>query len=128
MAYGSASIQSIMAWQKIIRSKVIVRFRIIIYDEAPTPSHLWPRLSSAGSTTTPRSSSSDVSVHAASEASNMMRMLLLGILCMVLITEYSGMKVDNCNNIYVLSGHLISAIIQEYNNDTIIIQLTITIQ
>ena len=58
----------------------------------------------------------------------MMRMLLLGILCMVLITEYSGMEVDNCNNIYVLSGHLISAIIQEYNNNAIDSNNTIIIQ
>ena len=55
---------------------------------------LAPPVQAASSTTTPRSSSSDVSVHAASEDSNMMRMLLLAILCMVLITEYSGGKID----------------------------------
>ena len=95
MAYGSASIQSIMAWQKIIRSKVIVSFRIIIYDEAPTPSHLWPRPASAGSSpASPHSSSSDVSDHAASEDYNMIRISLLAILGIVLITKYSGGKID----------------------------------
>merc|ERR1712113_520706 len=36
----------------------------------------------------------DGSDHAASEDSKMMRKLLLAILCMVLITEYSGGKID----------------------------------
>ena len=56
---------------------------------------LAPPVQAAPPTAPPHSSPSDVSDHAASEDSNMMRILLLALLCMVLTTEYSGNKTQN---------------------------------